>query len=223
MIDWKIYSERDTSELIELIKRRGQDSHRNEALAAFHAFCFRFTSALTKESEIICNKNGLNKEDAVEIVQRTFKRFLKYCKNFDITKSSSTNPDTAVLLYLNKIARNVRVDYYNEKLGINISPYSGKEAIIYELPNEYKLIHSEKITNSPSHSDAVQKALSKLSNKHKAIYLTYSAYQFNGYKMPRKLLAEMREKLDLKQSTIQAYKKETVDKINEYLELYGLK
>lgn len=223
MVDWKNYSDKHTRELIEFMKKREQESHRDEALAAFHAFCFKFTLPLTKLSEIVCKKNGLHKEDAIEIVQRTFQKFLKYCKNFDITKSSQSDYDTAILLYLNKVARSVRVDYTNEKFGINITPYTGEEGIIYELPDNEKFVQTESHPSSPTHSDAVQKALSKLSDKHKVIYLTYSAYQHNGYKMPRQLLAELRKELGLKQATIQTYKKEIVDKINEYLEHYGIK
>ncbi|MEQ1798320.1 MAG: hypothetical protein ABL872_10220, partial [Lacibacter sp.] len=69
--------------------------------------------------------------------------------------------------------------------------------------------------------DVIEKALARLTPKHKIVYLTYKQYEQDGFKLPRKLLQSLREELGITQSSVQVYKKEAFDKIDEYLNIYG--
>lgn len=69
--------------------------------------------------------------------------------------------------------------------------------------------------------EIIQLALERHSWKHQVIYLTYKFHQIKEHKLPRKLLEELRDMLGLGQNTINAYKKEINDTINDYLKIYG--
>jgi len=130
---------------------------------------------------------------------------------------------TAYVSKLKKLFYAVEEDYYNQKNGIKISPYDGTEKIITDFPKTDDNFDIAEFKNPQSHYQAVQKALSNFSEKHKVIFLTYKAYEFDGNKLPRHLLDSLRSTLNLSQATIRSYKKEVYDKINEYLDIYGIK
>lgn len=74
--------------------------------------------------------------------------------------------------------------------------------------------------------DLLDAALSRLSPKHKIIYLTYKQYEAmteEGYKLPRQLLKALRDELELTQSTIRVYKNEVFEEVEAYLRIYGSK
>ena len=61
-----------------------------------------------------------------------------------------------------------------------------------------------------------------LSEKHKIVYLTYKAYENTGKKnLPRSVGKKLRDKLNLVQNSIQVYKKEANDHINNYLKAFN--
>ncbi|GET20673.1 sigma-70 family RNA polymerase sigma factor [Prolixibacter denitrificans] len=214
MIDWRNYKETPTTELIELIKSKDGLGNLDIAKAAFRAFYFRFWPVIAKTAERISLNNNFDKEFAVEILERTFKRFWKY-PNFRLEKMKASTPDKGVELYLLRIAQNSFYDLLNERKGINVSPYDGSEEIVYdvEIPDELLNVRSEKLI-------ILKKVLETFSWKHKVIYLTYLKYEMQGHKLPRKLLTELREKLDISQDTIRYYRYEVIRKINEYTELW---
>jgi len=214
MTDWRIYEHTHTIELIQLIKMKSQLNHLDEATAAFHAFCFRFQQSITKKAEYVSKNNGYDKEFAIEIIEMTFQRFWKY-PQFNIEKINASSLDKGVEIYLSKIAQNSFYDLVKEKLGINISPYNGMEEIIYDIP----IPENRLIVNNENYI-IVKKVLDTFSLKHRVIYLTYAQYEINGCKLPRKLLTELREKLDITQNTIRSYRFEVINKINEYKELW---
>ena len=107
------------------------------------------------------------------------------------------------------------------------NPFTGDEEIIREFPDidnmgmgkERKAILKERFEH-------IQKALNRLTPKHKIIFLTYKQYESeikDGYKLPRKLLKELRTELDLTQNSIRVYKKEVFDIVEKYLKTYGSK
>jgi hypothetical protein len=63
--------------------------------------------------------------------------------------------------------------------------------------------------------DKIEKTLRKLSDKHLIIYLTYLAYEKDGFKLPRKLLAQLRDDTGLSQSSIRVYKKEATEAVSK--------
>jgi len=68
--------------------------------------------------------------------------------------------------------------------------------------------------------------LDRLSPKHRIIYLTYKHYEHitnDGYKLPRKLLKELRTELDLTQNSVRVYKNEAFNDVETYLKTYGSK
>jgi hypothetical protein len=222
MVDWKIYEYEPTLQLINLIQRRKEPSFENNAQAAFQVFTFRYSQQLTQKNEIICKNWGYSDVDAIEVTQRTFKQFWKY-PNFNVTKTNTANVDNAVIIYLFGISRNVLSDYINELNGIKVSPYNGNEKIIWDFPVNQSTDGLEMIDGQMTHFGVIKKAIGTLSEKHKVIFLTYKAYEHDGNKLPRELLAKIRKELDISQTTVRTYKFETYKKVNEYLEIYGLK
>lgn len=222
MTDWTDFAGTPTLELITLIQKRKDPDHRSISESAFHTFMFRFAKELSQKSEIICRNWRYTKDDAIEITSRTFKRFWKY-PTFKLAKASCDNVDQAVLLYLFQIARHVLADYHKECNGINVSPYDGSEVIVSGFPFDSNIEDCGDFSKPHEHYDVVRKALSTLSEKHTVIFLTYKAYEIDGKKLPRHLLNSLRSNLGLSQATIRSYKNEAYNKVNEYLNIYGLK
>jgi hypothetical protein len=217
MTSWKDYEHYPTIELIEIIKLKDKPEQLDNSKAAFNVFCFKFQKQIEKKAVVLSRNYGYDDGFAIEIIESTFKRFWKY-PNFKLEKMRCSTPDKGVELYLSRVAQHCFYDLYNERNGINVSPYNGCEEIIYEIPipDEYFEINKEKYL-------IVNKALNTFSWKHRIIYLTYLQHEINGYKLPRKLLAELREKLEITQDTIRFYRFEVLNKINEYTELWQQK
>ena len=146
---------------------------------------------------------------------------MKYPK-FDFSKSRAKDFDTGVRIYLYGIAQRLLLNLYSEQ---NIfSPYSGEEGIIHELlPLDSLPVKAEQRKEVTARYQLIKKALDRLGPKHKIIYLTYQRYQEKGFKLPRSLTEKLRTELELTQATIQFYKKEAYDKVQEYLEIYASK
>ena len=216
-MNWKDYEHTPTVELIELIKMKDNSLHLETAKAAFRAFYFRFFEKVAKKADIVSKRNGYDREFTIEVTEKTFDRFWKY-PTFNLQKMKVSCPDIGVELYLLRISQNCFYDLMNERNGINISPYDGNEEIIYEIPvsDEYLEINNKRF-------QIINKVLSTLSSKHRIIYLTYLQHEQNGYKLPRKLLNELREKLNVTQDTIRFYRHEVISKIDEYTEIWQKK
>jgi hypothetical protein len=60
---------------------------------------------------------------------------------------------------------------------------------------------------------------SKLSTKHKVIYLTYMLHEHEGRYLPRHLSKELKDFLNLSQNSIRVYKKQAFETVNR--ELHG--
>lgn len=217
MINWNVYEHTPVIELIELIKMRSNTAHLDKAHAAFHVFCFRYQKDIIKQAEYICRNNGCDKEFAIEIVEKTFQKFWKY-PSFKLDKMKASTPDKGVIIYLSRIAQHSFYDLINEKNGINVSPYNGEEEIIYEIPLPVNIVN----VNNENYL-ILKKVLDTLSWKHKVVYLTYLKYEVNNHKLPRKLLLELREKLNITQDTMRSYRHEVINKIKEYKELWNQK
>lgn len=221
LIDWKEYSDETTSDLIEYMRWKDQDGYRDVATAAFTVFVFRFREELTKKCEIVCDRWGYDKDVTINIVSNTFKRFWKY-PMFSEGKSKASNYDRGVLIYLLGIANRELINYYNREQGNYTSPYTGDEVIIREYPEiDFEDYKPERRTEMRKRFEIIEKALARLTEKHKIIYLTYQAYEHEGHNLPSHLLKSLRKELKIAQSTIRYYKFEAIQKIEEYLEIYG--
>jgi len=214
MIEWTSFQEKPSLELIRDIQLNRDPNKQKISEAAFHAFCFRFEEPLKKIIERTCKNFGLSTEDAIEILDLTFKRFWQYPK-FDPQKNSASNIDKGIIIYVSRIAQRTFIDVIKKRNGATESPFNGEEQIIYGFPE----ITNPTLLNDEKYA-IIREILDKLSWKHKVIYLTYTAYEHDGYKLPRKLLSDLRDELGISQNTIRSYRFEVIRKIEEYTKLW---
>lgn len=212
-----------TEDLLEYIRWKNDPDYADQAKNAFRVFTFRFQLPLLKKLIPICKNWGYDEQVATEIAYDTFDRIWKYPK-FDLSKAKQKDFNTAVLFYLYKIASHALADYKKNKEGTR-NPFTGEEEIIRDFPDIESLDYpKETMAKIRKRYDLIKNALSRLSPKHKIIYLTYKQYEEEtkeGFKLPRKLLKSLRTELDLTQTSIRIYRKEAFDKVDEYLNIYG--
>lgn len=219
-MSWEALKDESTENLIAYMQWKNEAGFEDTAKNAFRSFLFRFQEEIIKKTRVVTRKWGYDNDTADLIAERTFERFWKY-PNFDISKSKAKDFDTGVIIYLFAIAAHQLADYKKEQNG-EISPFTGDEIIIRELPNPENFnLPSERKAILKERHDIIEKALARLTPKHKIVYLTYKQYEQDGFKLPRKLLQSLREELCITQSSVQVYKKEAFDKIDEYLNIYG--
>lgn len=219
-MSWQDFEHEATEDLIEYIRWKNRPEDVKVAEDAFRAFCFRFQKDITHKCRVIATHWGYDKHVGDIIAERTFTRYWKYGK-FDKAKANATDIDTGVKLYLYKIAKR-ELSNYKKELSAELNPYSGDEEIVTEFPSiDLANISVEKKGELRRIQEIIEKALARLTPKHKIVYLTYKAYQHEGHTLPRGLLKKLRDELDILQTSIQVYKKEAYDQVDEYLKLYG--
>lgn len=196
-----------TEKLISYIQDNEYDITLKEN--AFLVICFRFRLDLIKICEVICRTRGHDKDVAIHIVEQTFKKYYK-SRCFKIGKGTDNYFDKCFVLYLIKIAKNELIRWWkDEQKKQKGLLYDGTEELITQMPevNINKLSKEERI---------IHETLIKLPYSHQIIFYNYLIYGRNGVKLPRKLLEELRTHLGgISQSTVQGYKKEAIDKIEE--------
>ena len=210
MKDWGKFQNKSTLELIELF----QDKSQSEIIrdSAFYAISHKFQEDLLEKCEIICKNFGHNVTIAEQIAESTF---INYAKKgcFQLEKANHENIDKSFKLYLYGIAKRELVNYYRleekKRLGVY---YDGTEKIVTDLPDH-------QMENLSIEIKVKLKAIKSLPKSHRTVYLTYMKYEKLGCNLPRKLQKELREYLGVKQNTIRTYKKEALDKIEDYLEI----
>lgn len=213
-----------TENLLEYIQWKDEPDYTEIAKEAFRVFTFRFQLDLQKKLIPICTNWGYDEQVASELAYHTFERVWKYPK-FDFSKAKQKDFDKAVSFYLYGIAGRLLADYKKNQEIEN--PFKGDEEIIREFPDVDNMgMGKERKAILKERFEHIQKALNRLTPKHKIIYLTYKQYESeikDGYKLPRKLLKELRTELDLTQNSIRVYKKEAFDVVEKYLKTYGSK
>jgi DNA-directed RNA polymerase specialized sigma24 family protein len=214
-----------TENLVAYMQWRDNAEYVENAKAAFRVFTFRFQLDLQKKLIPTCINWGYDNQVAAEIAYQTFERVWKY-PTYDKTKSKQEDFDKGVKFYLYGIASHLLADYKRIEGG-DVSPFTGDEAIVYEFPDiESMDIPKERKAILIDRYEHIKKALSRLSPKHKIIYLTYKQYEAItkiGYKLPRRLLESLRTELDLTQTSMRVYKKEAYDLVDMYLMNYDSK
>jgi DNA-directed RNA polymerase specialized sigma24 family protein len=216
-----------TENLLEYIQWKDEPDYAETAKEAFRVFTFRFQLDLQKKLIPICRNWGYDEQVASDIAYGTFDRIWKYPK-FDITKAKQKDDiEKAVSFYLYRIAEHLLADYKKIQDG-ECNPFTGDEEIIREFPDIEKTeLGKERKAVLKERFEHIQKALDRLTPKHKIIYLTYKQYESETkggeYKLPRSLLKNLRTELDLTQNSIRVYKKEAFDEVEKYLKTYGSK
>ena len=219
-MSWQEFEKEPTEDLMEFIRWKQKPEDAEIAKNAFRAFCFRFQKDITHKCRVIAGKWGYADYVGDIIAERTFKRFWLYGK-FDRAKSTAADIDTGVRLYLYKIASR-EISTYKKEQSVDFNPYTGDEEIMRDFPSvNIMSLSIEKRGELKRIQGIIEKALERLTPKHKVIYLTYKTHQLEGHSMPRILLKKLRDELDLTQSSIQVYKKEAYDTVDEYLNIYG--
>lgn len=204
-----------SDELIEYVSFK--DEFPIEAEKAFTVFCDRFQQDVIKTAEIYSNKYGHNEVVALDIANCVFAKVWKY-HSFDKCKSKIKDVDKAIKIWLHVIVFNELMKY-----GVKDTCSEPEEEDLSLVENMDDLISltvgedSEKRNDLKIRLEIIERAMLGLSEKHKIIYLTYKAYENNGKNIPRTVGKKLREKLNLVQSSIQVYKKEATDHINNYL------
>ncbi|NLA16355.1 MAG: sigma-70 family RNA polymerase sigma factor [Bacteroidales bacterium] len=214
-----------TEDLLEYIQWKDEPDYSEIAKEAFRVFTFRYQLDLLKKLVPICNKWGYDEQVATELAYGVFDRIWKYPK-FDLSKSKQKDYDNAITFYLYGIAKRLLVDYRKSETE-EPNPFTGDEDIIRDLP-DIEMLEVEKKHKAQLQKDyeLLNDALSKLSSKHKIIYLTYKQYESitnDGYNLPRHLTKKLQDELDLTQSSIRVYKKQAIEAVNTHLKIYGSK
>ncbi len=215
-----------TESLLEYIQWKDEPDYAEISKEAFKTFTFRFQIDLSKKLIPICRNWGYDKQIANDIAHETFGRIWKYPK-FDLSKSKQKDYDTAVKFYLYAIAKRLLADYKKSETEVP-NPFTGNEDIIRELPDIEMLSDGNKFRKAELTRmyELLNEALSRLTPKHKIIYLTYKHYESltnEGYNLPRHLTKKLQDELDLTQSSIRVYKKEAIEAVNTHLKIYGSK
>ena len=225
LMETENFNSEQTENLLTYIQWKKEPDYAEIAKEAFRVFTFRFQLALLKKIIPVCRNWGYDDQVATEIAYGAFERIWKY-PTYDKLKSKYEDFDKGVLLYLFGIASRLLADYKKIEDG-EVSPFSGDEEIIYDLPDVNTLnLSKERKAILQDRYEHIDKALSRLTPKHKIVYLTYKQYESeikDGYKLPRKLLKKLRDELDLTQNTIRVYKNEAFKEVEIYLNTYGSK
>ncbi len=219
-MDWKELEDSSTADLIEYIQ--GRQHYYEAAECAFKAFFLRFETDLTKKCRIIVRKWGYDELDGDILCEQALNKFWNKASLFNAQQCKTANLDRCVLFYIYRIAQRLLAD--RQRLEADKNPYSGAEELVLEFPDlENMEIPKEKLKDLKARTGVIDKALERLSKKHKIIYLTYQSYERDGKKLPRQLLKKLREELDLSQTSIRIYKKEALETVSKVLEIYGTK
>lgn len=215
----------ETESLLEYIQWKDEHGYTDIAKEAFSVFTYRYQLDLLKKLVPICYKWGYDKHVATELAYEVFNRIWKYPK-FDFTKSKQKDFNKAIIFYLYGIAKRLLADYKKNETK-DQSPFNGDEEIIRDFPDiEMMEVGNERKEHLKKLYELLNNALSKLSAKHKIIYLTYKQYESitnDGYNLPRHLTQKLQDELDLTQNSIRVYKKEAIDTVNTHIKIYGSK
>lgn len=219
---WEDVKDESTENLIDYIQYKENADYRELAEAAFIAFTFRFRKEIIDRCRKVGEKWGYDADTADGIAEKTFERFWKYPLGFKKEKCGSLVFDNCVRLYLFRIVRNCFYDHNKELSETDNSPYDGTETVIVEFPGiDHLDIPRDKVEGLKKVQALMQAALDTLSPKHKVIYLTYKAYEKEGFKLPRNLLKQLRDELDLTQNSIRVYKKEAFETVEKHVKRHG--
>jgi DNA-directed RNA polymerase specialized sigma24 family protein len=217
-LDWKDFDTETTEDLVQYIKWKNQPEYTEAAESAFVAFSFRFRGDVIKKCEIICSRWNYDVDVAIELANRTFYRFWLNPNYDDSKRKNAKTFDDGVLFYLYGIANRELINFYRESK--DPSPYKGDEDIVWDFPDSLEKFKPERRKELELRREVAEMALSRLSPKHKPIYLTYLFHGLKGKNLPTHLLKKLRDELGLGQATIRYYNNEAKTRVDDYLKLW---
>ena len=182
--------------------------------AAFGLFCAKYEIRLLKLVEVQCVKLGYSAEYAYKAIECTFARVLRY-PTFDMNKSRCKDIDNAIIKWLNQIAFTQILKFKNNGECAEVT-LEEDLSVVTNASDFYKIVTEHSYIPENEKKDKIRMLDEKLSNideKHRIVLLTYLAYGSYYKSLPRSLLLRLRHVLNLKQSSIRAYKKEAFESL----------
>nr|MBC7613696.1 sigma-70 family RNA polymerase sigma factor [Pseudopedobacter sp.] len=213
-MNWEELKDENTVDLVDYINSMNDPEYVELGEAAFITLTFRYREDLIKKCIVLARKWKRDDDDAIELANRVFHRFLKYPR-YRHSECKTGDVDKCFKRYLYKIADREVIGLFNPKY----SPYDGTENVITSLIDSEKEYEPEKLKVLIEYEKKLDQLFVKLSQKHKIIYLTYLCHEKEGYNLPGALLAELREILGgLSQNTLRIYKKEAIEHVRKELQ-----
>ncbi|PWV46217.1 sigma-70 family RNA polymerase sigma factor [Chitinophaga sp. S165] len=232
-MSWQEFQAEPTADLVEYMMVSGPGDQVS-ADDAFRAFILRFRVFVQKLCRSVASNYGYDIDVGDQIAEETFRKF-RTSKTFRTDKCSSPDLDACIKYYLAITASRTMVDFHRNETDDN--PFDGSEELAYDLPDIDDIVGDpERLATLRKQHEVVKLVLSRLSDKHKIIYLTYKQYELDLYRrertedgkprqyyLPRHLLKKLREQTGLAQTTIRKYKEEANVQIEQLLKIYGNK
>lgn len=209
---WEDLKDDPTFDLIDYVKSLSDPSYKELGEAAFVVLTFRYRADLIDKCVVLMRKWKRTEEDAIELSNRVFARFLKYPR-YNHEECKTGKIDECFRRYLFGIANREIINLLNP----NISPYDGSEHLVTSLIDVTKEYEPEKLKALTAYEKKLDEIFEKLTPKHKIIFLTYKQYEVEGRTLPRHLLTELRDTLGLAQNSIRVYKNEAYELVNKDL------
>lgn len=207
-----------TAELVEYIQ--GKADFLEAAECAFRNIFIRFENDLTKKCRQHAINWGFDQTTGDILSEQALTKFWEKPESFAVEKCTVKDIDRCLLFYLFTMARNSLTDRQRE-IKSGRSYYKGDEEIIFDFPDHADSgLPVEQLNVIKAHYDKIDKALARLTPKHKIIYLTYLTHGKEHINLPRKLLLRLRDELDLDQDSIRVYKLEAKREVEQYLAIY---
>jgi DNA-directed RNA polymerase specialized sigma24 family protein len=217
-MDIKELESATTVELVEYIQ--GKAGYLDAAECAFRNLFVRFENELTKKCRQVAMNWGFDQTTGDILSEQALAKFWEKPESFRVEICTVKNIDRCLFFYLLRMARNALADRQREvKSGRTY--YNGDEAIVFDFPDHAESnLSVEQLNVVKAHYEKIDTALKRLTPKHKIIYLTYRTWEKEHINLPRKLLKNLREELDLDQDSIRVYKMEAKQEVDQYLAIY---
>lgn len=206
-----------SAELLEYVSFK--EAFPEEAEKAFIQFCYRFETDIKQKSEIYCAKFNYNEVVALEVANCTFARVWKY-PTFKVEKAKSKDLDKAILLWMYPILYTQIIKYGKENSCAEPNEEEDLSLVINadELLERFDTSDLEARRVIAAKLKTIERALSKLSPKHRVIYFTYRAYKKEGKNVPRSITSLLRDNLSLTQKSVNTYYGEANRLVQNYLD-----
>lgn len=206
------------SELLEYISFK--DEFPNEAEMAFYVFQARYQRDILQKSEVLCSKFEYNEAIAFLAATCTFDKVWKNAHTFNMKKANTKNVDKAILLWMYKILFTQILLFKNRDTCAQ--PTKEEDLSLINDVDGLIKVHApenlEKQKELKENLSFLERALQRLSPKHRIIYFTYLAYKPDKDKnIPRSVSNKLQEQLELTQASIRVYRKEATDLVNNYI------
>ena len=206
-----VYKADGVSLLRAIANKNNNEEEAKKALALFASY---FEDKIKLLVETNARNIGYDENVAFEAIQCTFNKVWLY-PTFDMKKSHCKDEEKAIIIWLVKIA-NSQMHQFSRN-GVCAQINDDEDLSIIEDSRQFIDYHISDLDPEKKIElvMAFNKKLSALDEKHRIIYLTYKAYQNSGKKLPRTVLAKLRKRLGITQTTVRVYKKDACETLND--------